>query len=84
MEKAILYGRTIFKSIRKFIIYQLSSNVCAVGISIVGHFIGIDTPITVIQMLWVNMVMDTLSSLAFAGEPPLAGIYGGKAEAERG
>ncbi|MBC8542943.1 calcium-translocating P-type ATPase, PMCA-type [Bianquea renquensis] len=69
---AILYGRTIFKSIRKFIIYQLSSNVCAVGISIVGHFIGIDTPITVIQMLWVNMVMDTLSSLAFAGEPPLA------------
>jgi len=69
--KAILYGRTIFKSIRKFIIFQLSINVCAVGISLIGQFIGIETPITVVQMLWVNMVMDTLAGLAFAGETPL-------------
>jgi calcium-translocating P-type ATPase len=69
--KAILYGRTIFKSIRKFIIFQLSINVCAVFISLIGQFIGIDTPITVVQMLWVNMVMDTLAGLAFAGESPL-------------
>lgn len=69
--KAILYGRTIFKSIRKFIIFQLSINVCAVGISLIGQFIGIETPITVVQMLWVNMVMDTLAGLAFAGEAPL-------------
>ncbi|MBP1924500.1 calcium-translocating P-type ATPase [Sedimentibacter acidaminivorans] len=69
--KAILYGRTIFKSIRKFIIFQLSINVCAVIISLIGQFIGIDTPITVVQMLWVNMVMDTLAGLAFAGESPL-------------
>lgn len=69
--KAILYGRTIFKSIRKFIIFQLSINVCAVGISLIGQFIGIETPITVVQMLWVNMVMDTLAGLAFAGESPL-------------
>lgn len=71
ISKAILYGRTIFKSIRKFIIFQLSINVCAVGISIIGQFIGVETPITVIQMLWVNMVMDTLAGLAFAGEAPL-------------
>jgi magnesium-transporting ATPase (P-type) len=43
-----------------------------VAISVIGPFIGINTPITVLQMLWVNMVMDTLAGLAFAGEPPLA------------
>jgi calcium-translocating P-type ATPase len=71
ISKAILYGRTIFKSIRKFIIFQLTVNLCAVGVSIIGPFIGVNTPITVIQMLWINMVMDTLAALAFAGEPPL-------------
>ncbi len=71
ITKAILYGRTIFKSIRKFIIFQLSINVCAVLTSLIGQFIGVESPITVIQMLWVNMVMDTLAGLAFAGEPPL-------------
>ena len=71
IAKAILYGRTIFKSIRKFIIFQLTMNLCAVGISIIGPFIGIDTPVTVIQMLWINIIMDTLAGLAFAGEPPL-------------
>ena len=71
ISKAILYGRTIFKSIRKFIVFQLTINLCAVGISIIGPFIGINSPITVLQMLWVNMVMDTLAGLAFAGEAPL-------------
>lgn len=68
---AILYGRTIFKSIRKFIIFQLSVNICAVILSIVGPFIGILSPITIIQMLWINMVMDTLAGLAFSYEPAL-------------
>ncbi len=68
--KAVLYGRTIFKSIRKFIIFQLTMNLCAVGVSIIGPFIGIDAPVTVIQMLWVNIIMDTLGALAFAGEAP--------------
>ena len=71
ISKAILYGRTIFKSIRKFIICQLSINLSAIGLSFIGSFIGIDTPVTVIQMLWINMVMDTLTGLAFAFEPPL-------------
>lgn len=72
ISKAILYGRTIFKSIRKFIVFQLTMNLCAVGISIIGPFIGIDTPVTVMQMLWINIIMDTLAGLAFAGEPPIA------------
>jgi magnesium-transporting ATPase (P-type) len=71
ISKAILYGRTIFKSIRKFIIFRLTMNLCAVAISIIGPFIGINAPITVLQMLWVNMVMDSLAGLAFAGEAPL-------------
>ncbi len=71
ITKAILYGRTIFKSIRKFIIVQLTINLCAITLSFLGPFIGIDTPVTVIQMLWINMVMDTLAGLAFAFEAPL-------------
>ena len=71
ITKAILYGRTIFKSIRKFIIFQLTVNFCAVFLSIIGPFIGVPNPITVIQMLWINMVMDTLAGLAFSYEPPL-------------
>ncbi len=71
ISKAILYGRTIFKSIRKFIIYQLTCNMCALFVSIVGPFIGINTPITIIQMLWINMIMDTFAGLAFSFEPPL-------------
>lgn len=71
ISKAILYGRTIFKSIRKFVIFQLTVNLCALSVSIIGPFIGVDTPVTVIQMLWINMVMDTLAGLAFAFEPAL-------------
>lgn len=71
ISKAILYGRTIFKSIRKFIILQLTINMCALSLSIIGPFVGISSPVTVIQMLWINMVMDTLAGLAFAFEPPL-------------
>lgn len=71
ITKAILFGRTIFKSIRKFIIFQLTVNLCALSISIIGPFIGVDMPVTVIQMLWINMVMDTLAALAFSFEPAL-------------
>ena len=71
IANAILYGRTIFKSIRKFIIFQLTINLCAVSLSIIGPFIGIEAPVTVIQMLWINMIMDTLAGIAFSYEPPL-------------
>ena len=69
--KTILYGRMIFKSIRKFINFQLIMNLAACGVSLLGQFIGIDNPITIIQMLWINIIMDTLGGLAFAGEPAL-------------
>ena len=71
ISKAILYGRTIFKSIRKFIIYQLTVNMCALVLSIVGSFIGVSTPITIVQMLWRNMIMHTFAGVAFSFEAPL-------------
>jgi len=71
ISKAILYGRTTFKSIRKFVTYQLTVNMTALFLSIVGSFIGVTTPITIIQMLWLNMIMDTFAGLAFSYEAPL-------------
>ncbi len=71
ISKAILYGRTIFKSIRRFVTYQLSVNMTALFLSIVGSYIGVSTPITIIQMLWLNMIMDTFAGLAFSYEAPL-------------
>ena len=72
ITKAVLFGRTIFESIRKFITFQLTMNLSAVGVSVIGPMLGIERPVTVIQMLWVNIIMDTLGSLAFSGEPALA------------
>lgn len=71
ITKAVLFGRTIFKSIRKFIIFQLTVNICAMIMAIIGPILNLGTPVTVIQMLWINMIMDTLAGIAFAHEPPL-------------
>lgn len=71
IESAILFGRTIFKSVRKFIIFQLTMNLIALFLSIVGPFMGISSPITIMQMLWINMIMDTLAGLAYSYEYPL-------------
>ena len=70
ISKGVSYGRTIFKSIRKFLIFKLTINVCAVTVSVIAPLLNVDTPITVIQMLWINLVMDTLAGLAFGGERP--------------
>lgn len=71
IEKAILYGRTIFKSIRKFIIFQLTVNVGAVLLCFIAPFLGISQPISIVSLLYINLVMDTLAALAFGGEPSL-------------
>ena len=72
LVKTVLYGRTIYNNIRKFIVFQLTINISAVLIALIGPFIGMGTPLSVTQMLWVNIVMDTLAALALGGEPPLA------------
>lgn len=71
ISNAIRYGRTIFQSIRKFITFQLTVNVAAVSITILGPIINVDFPLTIIQLLWINMIMDTLGAIALGGEPAL-------------
>jgi calcium-translocating P-type ATPase len=71
ITQAVLYGRTIFKSIRKFIVFQSTINAASILIVFVGPFLGFDFPLTLIQLLWVNLVMDTLAAMAFGGEPAL-------------
>ena len=71
IEKAILYGRTMFKSIRKFLIFQLTVNVAAVLTCFLGPLLGVNVVLTVIQLLLVNLAMDTLAAIAFGSEPAL-------------
>ncbi|MGN0878541.1 MAG: calcium-translocating P-type ATPase, PMCA-type [Oligosphaeraceae bacterium] len=71
IEKAILYGRTMFRSIRKFLVFQLTVNVAAVLICAIGPLCGVPVVLTVIQLLLVNLAMDTLAAIAFGSEPPL-------------
>ena len=71
IEKAILYGRTMFKSIRKFLVFQLTVNVAAVLTCFIGPLLGENVILTVIQLLLVNLAMDTLAAIAFGSEPAL-------------
>lgn len=71
IEKAILYGRTMFKSIRKFLIFQLTVNVAAVATCFFGPLLGENVVLTVIQLLLINLAMDTLAAIAYGSEPAL-------------
>ena len=71
IEKAILYGRSMFKSIRKFLVFQLTVNVAAVLTCAIGPMFEQNVVMTVIQLLLINLAMDTLAAIAFGSEPPL-------------
>eukprot|EP01127_Copromyxa_protea_P021388 TRINITY_DN7342_c0_g1_i1.p1 TRINITY_DN7342_c0_g1~~TRINITY_DN7342_c0_g1_i1.p1 ORF type:complete len:948 (+),score=114.40 TRINITY_DN7342_c0_g1_i1:264-2846(+) len=71
ITQAILYGRAIYRSIRKFIIFQSTVNLASTVIVFLGPFMGYDFPLSLIQLLWVNLVMDTLAAIAYGGEPAL-------------
>ncbi len=66
---AVMWGRSLYQNIQRFILFQLTINVAALGIALLGPFVGVEFPLTVIQMLWVNLIMDTFASLALATEP---------------
>jgi len=72
IKRAILYGRTIYNNIKKFITFQLTINVAAVSVSLIAPMVGIARPLSITQMLWINLVMDALAALAFGSEPSLA------------
>lgn len=67
---AVMWGRSLYQNIQRFIIFQLTINVAALAIALLGPFIGVKLPLTVTQMLWVNLIMDTFAALALATEPP--------------
>jgi len=71
VRAAVLYGRTIYKSIRKFVVCQMTINIAAVLVSVIGPLIGMERPLGITQMLWINLIMDTLAAIAFGGEPAL-------------
>jgi Ca2+ transporting ATPase len=68
--KAVLWGRNIYDSIKKFVQFQITVNVVAVSTTLIGALVLRQNILTPIQMLWLNMIMDTLASLALATEPP--------------
>lgn len=70
ITKAVLWGRSLYRNIQKFILFQMTINVAACLIVLLGAFLGTESPLTVTQMLWVNLIMDTFAALALASLPP--------------
>ena len=69
INKAIMWGRSLYLNIQRFIIFQMTINLCACLIVLLGSFIGLDSPLTVTQMLWVNLIMDTFAAMALSSLP---------------
>ncbi len=70
IAKAVMWGRSLYKNIQRFIMFQMTINVVACLIVLIGAFTGTDSPLTVTQMLWVNLIMDTFAAIALASLPP--------------
>lgn len=68
--KAVMWGRSLYKNIQRFLLFQLTVNVTACCIVLVGAFVGTDSPLSVTQMLWINLIMDTFGAMALASLPP--------------
>lgn len=68
--KAVLWGRSVFDNIRKFLQFQLTVNVVALTITFLSALVGYDPPLNAVMMLWVNLIMDTMGALALGTEPP--------------
>ncbi len=68
--KAVMWGRSLYKNIQRFLLFQLTVNVAACLIVLSGAFMGTQSPLTVTQMLWVNLIMDTFAAMALASLPP--------------
>ena len=68
--RAVLWGRTLYRNIQRFILFQMTVNVAACLIVLCGAFMGVQSPLTVTQMLWINLIMDTFAAMALASLPP--------------
>ncbi|MDY3857454.1 MAG: calcium-translocating P-type ATPase, PMCA-type [Muribaculaceae bacterium] len=68
--RAVMWGRSLFRNIQRFLLFQLTVNVTACLLVLVGAFLGTESPLTVTQMLWINLIMDTFAAMALASLPP--------------
>ncbi len=74
ITNAVMWGRSLYRNIQRFILFQLTVNIAACLTVLVGSFLGTDAPLTVTQMLWVNLIMDTFAAMALASLPPSASV----------
>src|SRR5437762_904355 len=72
--KAVHWGRSLYENIQRFIQFQLTINVSALVIAFLGPFFGVRPPFTILQLLWINVIMDTFASIALCSEPPRHGL----------
>ncbi len=72
--RAVMWGRSLYRNIQRFILFQMTVNVVASFIVLFGAFMGMQSPLTVTQMLWVNLIMDTFAAMALASLPPSEGV----------
>lgn len=78
INKAIMWGRSLYLNIQRFIIFQMTINLCACLIVLLGSFVGLDSPLTVTQMLWVNLIMDTFAAMSLSSLPADRGVLNSK------
>ena len=76
--RAVMWGRSLYQNIQRFILFQMTVNVAACFIVLAGAFMGTDSPLTVTQMLWVNLIMDTFAAMALASLPPAERVMNDK------
>ncbi len=79
--RAVMWGRSLYQNIQRFILFQMTVNVAACFIVLSGAFMGMQSPLTVTQMLWVNLIMDTFAAMALASLPPSASVMKDKPRA---
>lgn len=72
--KAVMWGRSLYQNIQRFLLFQLTVNVTACFLVLCGAFMGTESPLTVTQMLWINLIMDTFAAMALASLPPLESV----------
>src|ERR1700691_1510029 len=72
--RAVMWGRSLYENIQRFIQFQLTINVSALAIALLGPFLDLKPPFTVLQLLWINVIMDTFAAIALCSEPPRPGL----------
>lgn len=78
IANAVMWGRSLYKNIQRFLLFQLTVNVAACLLVLFGAFIGTESPLTVTQMLWVNLIMDTFAAIALSALPPQESVMNEK------